>query len=54
MIIENFFNRKSLEEYANIKKQVAKAANQDGEQYCKMKEPIFQKINAFIKGTYDK
>ncbi len=39
----------AVEEYANIKKQAAKMANQDGEQYRKMKEPIFQKINAFTK-----
>lgn len=43
-----------VEEYATIKKEAAKIANQDGEQYRKMKEPIFQKINAFIQGFYDK
>lgn len=36
------------EEYAAIKKHAASIANQDGEQYRKMKEPIIQKINAFI------
>ena len=41
----------ALEEYANIKKQAAEIANQDGDQYRKMKEPILQKINAFIKGS---
>lgn len=44
----------AAEEYANIKKQAAKMANEDGEQYRKMKEPIFQKINAFIKDSRDK
>ena len=39
----------AMEEYANIKKQAASIANQDGEQYRKMKEPIFEKIKAFIK-----
>ena len=41
----------AMEEYANVKKQAAEIANQDGDQYRKMKEPIFQKINAFIKGS---
>src|SRR5262249_27002497 len=44
----------AVEEYANVKKQAAKTANQDGEQYRKMKEPIFQKINAFIRGAHGK
>lgn len=39
------------EEYANVKKQAAEIANQNGDQYRKMKEPIIQKINAFIKGS---
>lgn len=43
----------AAEEYANIKKQAAAVANQDGEQYRKMKEPIFKKINAFIKDSHD-
>jgi GrpB-like predicted nucleotidyltransferase (UPF0157 family) len=43
-----------VEEYAAIKKHAANMANQDGEQYRKMKEPIFQKINAFIKESHDK
>ncbi|MCE2983731.1 MAG: GNAT family N-acetyltransferase [Parachlamydia sp.] len=38
----------AIEEYATIKKQAARLANQDGEQYRKMKEPIIQKIKAFI------
>lgn len=38
----------AVEEYAAIKKHAAAVANQDGEQYRKMKEPIFKKINAFI------
>lgn len=41
----------AMEEYANVKKQAAEIANQDGDQYRKMKEPILQKINAFIKGS---
>lgn len=44
----------AIEEYADLKKQAAKAANQDGEQYRKLKEPIFQKINAFLKESHDK
>lgn len=43
----------AAEEYANIKKQAAAVANQDGEQYRKIKEPIFKKINAFIKDSHD-
>ncbi len=39
----------AVEEYANVKKEAAKMANQNGEQYRKMKEPVLQKINAFIK-----
>lgn len=39
----------SVEEYANLKKHAATIANQDGHQYRKMKEPIFQKINDLIK-----
>lgn len=35
----------TVQEYAAIKKHAATMANQDGEQYRKMKEPIFQKIN---------
>lgn len=44
----------AVEEYANIKKQAAIMANEDGEKYRKIKEPIFQKINAVIKGVHDK
>ena len=44
----------AVEEYASIKKHAATIANQDGEQYRKMKEPMFQKINAFIKESHDK
>lgn len=43
-----------VEEYAAMKKQAADEANQDGQQYRKMKEPMFQKIQAFIKDLYDK
>lgn len=41
----------TVDEYANIKKQAADTANQDGKQYRKMKEPLFQKIKAFIDKT---
>jgi GrpB-like predicted nucleotidyltransferase (UPF0157 family) len=44
----------AMEEYADIKKQAAKMANQNGDQYRKMKEPILQKINAFIRGPHVK
>lgn len=44
----------AVDEYATIKRQAADMANQDGEQYRKMKEPMFQKINAFIKEFHDK
>lgn len=37
----------AVDEYATIKRQAADMANQDGELYRKMKEPIFQKINEF-------
>lgn len=43
----------AVEEYAAIKKQAASMANQDGERYRKMKEPIFQKIHAFIEKSHD-
>lgn len=38
----------AMQEYANVKKQAAEIANQDGDQYRKMKEPIIQRMNAFI------
>jgi|SRR5579872_427315 len=41
-------------EYANLKKHAAEAANQDGHQYRKMKEPMFQKVQPFIQDLYDK
>ena len=44
----------AVEEYAAIKKHAATMATQDGEQYRKMKEHIFQKIKAFIKESHDK
>lgn len=43
----------AVEEYAAIKKQATEMANQDGEQYRKMKEPFFQKINALIKRAHE-
>lgn len=42
----------AVAEYAQIKKHATEVANQDGKLYRKMKEPIFQKINAFIKDLY--
>ncbi len=44
----------ALAEYASLKKQAAVAANQDGNLYRKMKEPMFQKVQSFIKELYDK
>lgn len=44
----------AVAEYASLKKQAAVAANQDGNLYRKMKEPMFQKAQAFIKELYDK
>lgn len=44
----------AVAEYASIKKHAAQVANQDGQQYRKMKEPMFQKVQAFIKELYDK
>ena len=44
----------AVAEYASIKKHAANIANQDGQQYRKMKEPMFQKVQAFIKELYDK
>jgi GrpB-like predicted nucleotidyltransferase (UPF0157 family) len=41
----------TMEEYADIKREAANTANQDGEQYRKMKEPIIEKIKAFINGS---
>lgn len=38
----------AVEEYANIKKKAATIANEDGKQYRKIKEPIFEKILSFI------
>ncbi len=39
----------AVEEYAALKQSAANSANHDGTQYRKLKEPIFQKINTFIK-----
>lgn len=36
------------QEYAETKKQAALEANQDGEKYRKLKEPIFKKISSII------
>lgn len=44
----------TVEKYATLKKHAATVANQNGEQYRKMKEPIFQKINALIRESHDK
>jgi len=40
----------AVEEYTNIKKQAAKMANEDGEKYRKMKEPIIQTIIESAQG----
>lgn len=39
----------AVEEYASLKRNAANTANHDGKQYRKMKEPMFQKIKAFIE-----
>jgi RimJ/RimL family protein N-acetyltransferase/GrpB-like predicted nucleotidyltransferase (UPF0157 family) len=44
----------AVEEYATLKKHAASVANQEGQQYRKLKEPMFQKVAAFIKDLYDK
>ncbi|MFI0434479.1 MAG: GrpB family protein [Parachlamydiaceae bacterium] len=44
----------AVNDYAILKRQAADMANQDGELYRKMKEPMFQKINALIKVSHDK
>lgn len=41
----------AMEEYANLKKQAASLANQDGQYYRKMKEPLFQKIHQQIQNS---
>ncbi len=40
-----------LEEYAEMKKQAAQEANQEGPRYRKIKEPMFQKVKALSKGS---
>ncbi len=42
-------NTEACEEYANVKKKAAEIANQDGDQYRKMKEHI---IHRFLKTIY--
>lgn len=37
---------KKVQEYAELKKQAAFEANEEGEKYRKLKEPIFKKINS--------
>lgn len=44
----------AVAEYANIKKHAAEIANQDGQQYRKMKEPMFLKVQPFIRDLYEK
>lgn len=44
----------AVAEYASLKKHAAAVANQSGQHYRKMKEPMFQKVKPFIKGLYDK
>lgn len=41
-----------MQEYAQLKKQAADEANDEGEKYRKIKEPIIKKIKAQIDGTY--
>ena len=41
----------ALQEYAELKKQAALDANQEGERYRKIKEPMFKKIHALINPT---
>jgi len=43
----------AAKEYAAIKKHAASIANQDGKQYRKMKESIFEKIHAFMNESHD-
>lgn len=40
-----------LQEYAELKKQAALEANQEGERYRKIKEPMFKKISELISKT---
>jgi GrpB-like predicted nucleotidyltransferase (UPF0157 family) len=41
-----------LHEYAEIKKRAAQEANQEGEQYRKIKEPIFKKIRSLVNKNH--
>jgi GrpB-like predicted nucleotidyltransferase (UPF0157 family) len=42
-------NPQAAEEYAEIKRQAAAHANQEGKIYQKLKEPIFQKFRSLFK-----
>lgn len=42
---------KALQEYAKIKRKAVLKADQDGEKYRKLKEPIFKKIRNLINST---
>jgi GrpB-like predicted nucleotidyltransferase (UPF0157 family) len=44
----------AVEEYSSLKRNAANTAGHDGKQYRQLKEPIFQKINAFIKESHGK
>ena len=44
----------AMKEYADVKKEAAEMANQNGDQYRKMKEPILLKIITFIRGPHVK
>jgi len=42
-----------MQEYAELKKEAANLANDEGEKYRKFKEPIFKKINSQINKISD-
>lgn len=42
-----------LKEYAELKKQAALTANQDGKQYRNLKQPMFDKIKALTSNSHE-
>lgn len=42
----------AVKEYADIKKHAANMADQNGERYIKMKEPMFQKVKEILKSKF--
>ncbi len=42
---------KEMEEYANLKKRAVLEANEEGDQYRKIKEPMFKKISSFYNDS---